>query len=92
MIIENASTPFGIIRTVLKPRHCLSSHALSKLSGLLRLSQWNHQKNARLEKVKAVSIEPLGQDKEWNMDGEKENNFEQIYVRFNQDEVATYVG
>jgi len=75
MAIENAKTPFGIIKTVLNPS----------------LKMWEDERNARLVNVKALSIRPLGDDREWNMDGEKMENFDQVYVRF-APQPAQYLG
>eukprot|EP00466_Bigelowiella_natans_P003792 jgi/Bigna1/131337/aug1.14_g6045 len=75
MTIENARSPFGIIKTVLNPS----------------LKMWETEKNARLVNVKALSIRPLGDDREWNMDGEKMDNFDQVYVRF-APQPAKYLG
>ncbi|GAB5367177.1 hypothetical protein AAMO2058_001207100 [Amorphochlora amoebiformis] len=79
MIIEKAKSPLAIIRTILRPK----------------LSDWETQENARLERVKAFAIEPIGEtQKDWNMDGEKMKDFKQLYVHFADTEPnqATFVG
>eukprot|EP00471_Norrisiella_sphaerica_P009179 CAMPEP_0184495002 /NCGR_PEP_ID=MMETSP0113_2-20130426/30128_1 /TAXON_ID=91329 /ORGANISM="Norrisiella sphaerica, Strain BC52" /LENGTH=496 /DNA_ID=CAMNT_0026880997 /DNA_START=97 /DNA_END=1587 /DNA_ORIENTATION=+ len=75
MIIEGAKSPLGVIKTVLNAR----------------LPSWEKEGNSRLVKVKALAIEPLGDDKEWNMDGEKMGKFEQVYVNFGSKQ-ARYIG
>jgi len=75
MIIENTRSPLTIIQTILKPS----------------LKDWENKKYARLEKVKALMIQPLGSDKDWNMDGEKMPDFEKLYVTFARKK-ATFIG